>query len=103
MKQFDRIKQRGISLRTVNAFMLVLAILVSITLFIAMRRTTQLHEDVHEVTRTYVSVRKSAYNLQLASDYLTEQIRRFAVTGDPVYVENYFTEANVTRRRDQGI
>lgn len=103
MKQFERLKQRGISLRTVNAIMLLLAILVSIALFMAMTRTTRLHEETHEITRTYVSVRKSAYNLQMASDYLTEQIRCFAVTGDPQYVDNYFEEANVTKRRDNAL
>ena len=38
-----------------------------------------------------------------ASDYLTDQARRFATTGDPENMSNYFTEAKVTQRRNNAL
>ena len=41
--------------------------------------------------------------MQEASDYLTDQARHFAMTGEVKYMENYFTEANETKRRNQAL
>ena len=41
--------------------------------------------------------------MQEASDYLTDQARLFATTGNPTYMDNYFREANVTKRRDNAL
>ena len=38
-----------------------------------------------------------------ASDYLTDEARCYTVLGDRKHMENYFTEAEVTRRRNQAI
>ncbi|MBP5751076.1 MAG: GGDEF domain-containing protein, partial [Firmicutes bacterium] len=37
------------------------------------------------------------------SDYLTEQVRSFTVTGDTDYVKNFFEEVNDTKRRDKAL
>ncbi len=41
--------------------------------------------------------------LAKASDYLTSQARAFSVTGDPRYLENYWHEVNIVKRRDAAI
>ena len=51
----------------------------------------------------YSACQTAGIDMQEASDYLTEQVRHFAMTGDPVYMENYFTEAKETRRRDKAV
>ena len=38
-----------------------------------------------------------------ASDYLTEMVQRFALDGNPVYMNNYFEEAYVSQRREAAI
>ncbi len=37
------------------------------------------------------------------SDYLTEQVRLYAVTGERQYMEAYFKEKNITKRREKGL
>ena len=51
----------------------------------------------------YSACQTAGNDMKEASDYLTNQARYFAALGDPVYMENYFTEANETRRRDEAL
>ena len=90
-------------LRRFNAIMFGVALLITFVMFIAMRRTSSLYDVTNSITQDVVELRDSAYDLQVASDYLTEQIRSFAFTGDEKYLKNYFEEANVTKRRDIAI
>lgn len=103
MKYMEHIKKHGISLQKVNHIMLILAFVISAVLFIAMHRTNQMYQNTHQITVNLMDWRQSSYNLQLASDYLTEQMRCFVVTGQKEYLGNYFKEAKVTRRRDQAL
>lgn len=98
-----RLKEKGISLRKINGILVVLTLLASITLFAVMERTTEVNQKTHDVTQKYFALRSAAYNMQIASDYLTEQIRCFAVTGEWQYLENYFTEAKETKRREHAL
>ena len=53
--------------------------------------------------KRYARWQLDANSLQSGSDYLTEQVRCFVVTGDRAYLDNYFEEANVTRSRDRAV
>lgn len=103
MDSIKKIKKRGISLRRLNIIMVISAVLISIILLWAMNRTNNLYVETHEITQDLLDWRKDAYELQLASDYLTEQVRCFTVTGDRQYLDNYFTESKVTKRRDTAL
>ena len=100
MDKQEKITTRGISLRKLNVIMFVLAVVISTVLLFAMNSTNSLYKKTHNMTQTLYHWREDAYNLQLGSDYLTEQIRCFAVSGDKTYLDKYFEEAEVTRRRD---
>ncbi len=104
MKKFLlEIKNKGISLRHVNIVMLVIALLISAVLVFAMNRTNELYEVTSEATDDLIVWRSSAYDLQIASDYLTDQMRSFVITGDRTYLDNYIEEAYVTKRRDKAL
>ena len=102
-KYFSEIKNKGISLRHVNIVMLVIALLISAVLVFAMNRTNELYEVTSEATDDLIVWRSSAYELQIASDYLTDQMRSFVITGDRTYLDNYLEEAYVTKRRDKAL
>ena len=87
--------KRGISLRKLNIIMLISAALISIGLFLAMNRTSSIYAETHTITQNLIEWQRSSYDLQTASDYLTEQMRNFVATGDRVYLDNYFYEAKV--------
>ncbi|MCR5405022.1 MAG: hypothetical protein K6E91_14570 [Butyrivibrio sp.] len=54
-------------------------------------------------TEEYISLDKASYDLMEASDYLTEKVQRFTVNGNMEYLNDYFTEAYVTKRREAAI
>ncbi len=103
MKYLDHIRKHGISLQKLNYVMLALAILISIVLFIAMYRTNVMYQNTHKITENLISWRQSSYELQIASDYLTEEMRCFVVTGKKECLGNYFKEAKVSKRRDHAL
>ncbi len=96
-------KRNGVSLRYHIVSMGVLIIAISVLLLVFGRFSIDGYARMQETTADYIAWQGNAYNLQAGSDYLTEQVRYFAVTGDPQYLNNYFEEANVTRRRDQAV
>ena len=50
-----------------------------------------------------MSWKQTALDVKDASDYLTDQVRYFVYNKRKIYMDNYFEEANVTRRRDKAI
>lgn len=103
MKKFKDIVRQGVSLKALNYIMLAMAVVITIILSIAMHQTTEIYDETHNSTQNIFSVRKGAYELQQASDYLTEQIRFFVTSGDKTYLDNYFKEAKETKRRDNAL
>ena len=83
--------------------MFIVGLFASIAMFAAMQVTTNIYNETHEVTQNLSKWRTSAYDLQVGSDYLTDQIRCFVATGDKTYLDNYFTEVNVTKRREKAL
>ena len=84
--------RNGIHLRKLNIVMLIITVAFSIGLIIAMNLTGKINRDSN-----------SSSDLMRASDYLTEQMQVFTVTGDRQYLDNYFTEAKVTKRRENAL
>ena len=83
--------------------MLIIAVAFSIGLIIAMNLTGKLNRDSNKYTQQVIDRKNSSSDLMRASDYLTEQMQVFTVTGDRQYLDNYFTEAKVTRRRENAL
>lgn len=48
-------------------------------------------------------VAQAAVNLQEASDYMTDESRLFAISGDWIHLENYFLEVDEFRRREKAL
>lgn len=58
---------------------------------------------VRNTTTQYIECENAAKQLQDGSDYLTEQVRLYAMTGDVKYMKDYFQEVNVTKRREAAL
>lgn len=59
--------------------------------------------EYEAATEQYLLCEKSAENLQKGSDTLTEQVRMYVITGQREYMDGYFQEVNVTRRRETAV
>lgn len=96
-------KTAGLPLRKFNYSMAVLTVILFALLLYTTRETRNSYYEMRETTEQYVLARQSAYDLQIGSDNLTDQVRCYAETGDLEYLEGYFEEANVTRHRDHAL
>jgi len=93
----------GLSIRRLHFVLAVCTLIISVLLLIATFRANHGYSAMRGSTEDYIRWQRSAYELQVGSDVLTEQVRSYAETGDRRYMDGYFEEANVTRRRDRAL
>lgn len=93
----------GISLKKLNYVVCGVTCVISVLMLISLYLTSTGYADVRQNTEHYITWEQSAERLLAGSDYLTEQVRAYAVTGKQEYLDNYFVEARVTRRRDKAL
>ena len=82
-------KKDGISLRTIYAWIIVAAVILSGFMFYMTNRMTAAFETLSETTEDQISLEKAAHELMDASDYLTERVQRFTVDGDMRLLNEY--------------
>ena len=72
-------------------------------LFLSDYMITRQYHRMEDASERFMAAKEAATNLEAGSDYLTDRIRRYTVTGDPGAVAEFFEEVNVTRRRDNAL
>jgi PAS domain-containing protein len=95
--------RKGISIKNTNLVITVIALIISALLILATYIAGSRYSELGTATDRYIQWKEDASELQAGSDYLTDQVRCFAETGDRVYLENYFKEADVTQQRDHAV
>ena len=93
----------GLPLGKLNYVMAAVTLVISLLLIRATYRTSDGYVRVNGATENYIAWEQSASSIRDATDYLTEQARGFVMTGEKRYVENYFSEVNVQRRRESAM
>ena len=99
----EHIKTGGLSLKKTSVIMVIISLVVTALLIITAVMTLRSFQAMNKSTRDYIQMEQAANDLMSASDYLTEEVQCFTVIGDRIHMENYFTEADVTRRREHAI
>ena len=94
---------RGLRIQTLSLWMVAVTIIVSVLIGEGIVRVMRDYQKLADMTEEYIYIQEEAENLLLGSDYLTDQVRLYAVTKDSVYVEEYFTEVEETKRRDTAL
>ncbi len=95
--------KKGLDLRRVNIFFVILAFIITAGLIITDQFITRGYENIDKANERYVSAQISAKDLEISSDYLTGTVRSFVFTANLQYMNDFFTETNVTRRRDKAV
>ena len=95
--------RHSIPMKRASYIFVIVALIVATGLYIADRLVTQGYLRMGQVHERYIIAQQSATNLEIGSDVLTSAVRNFVVTGDTQYLQEYFNEANVTRRRDEAV
>ena len=99
----NHLTRQGIPIRKLNYIMAGITLIVSVVLLVVSYRTLAVYAALQQKTDASVRGQQSAQAMQNASDYLTEQARCFVETGDRTYLDNYFEETDVTRRRENAL
>jgi len=99
----DRQRTGGISLRSTNIAMIACAVVISLLLIFSTYQSSDVFTKLSKATGNYIVRQEAAHELMEASDYLTEMVQRFTLEGDTQYLDNYFEEAFVSRRREASI
>lgn len=94
---------KKVSIRIIIVIMVIVALVISVLLLTATFKVATGYSNLNVNMNDYTKWQQDANNLQIGSDYLTEQVRCFVVTGKREYLDNYFIEANVTHRRDNAV
>ena len=100
-KKYDKLG--GISLRLINTLAIIVASLFSVLLLISIYLLANGYRSLNDYTLEYMNWEKNAEGLELASDYLSDNVRSFVIQEDKKFLDNYFNEKNVSKRRDNAI
>ena len=94
---------RAPRLRTSSIAIIMLALLASTALFLSDIVITRGYRRMEQASRRYIVAQLAASNMEDVSDYLTDRVRCFVVTGEASYLQDFFEEVEITRRRDQAL
>lgn len=94
---------RGIRIRSASYVMIFLSLVLYVVLLFATQKVSREYEFAVAATEDYIMCDSYAAQLAEASNYLTEQIQLYVMTGKTEYAKAYFQEANVTKRRENAL
>ena len=96
-------EKKALSLRTASIFFAVMAFVAAIALLVMDISVTRGYQKMKAASDRHVEAQLAASDLEAGSDYLTDRVRSFVVTGELKYLTDFFEEVNVTRRRDTAV
>lgn len=103
MEEKRKKKIKGIKIKNINIYMMIISCILYVFLIGATIYASQKYNAMISATEDYISCERDASLVREGSDYLTEQVRLYTVTMDLRYMEDYFTEVYKVRRRDQAL
>ncbi len=91
---------KGLRIKTISFWMVGVTLIVAFLIGDGIINVMNRHQRLVDMTNEYILAQNDARDMMVGSDYLTEQVRLYAITKDTGHVDNYFTEVEETRRRD---
>jgi diguanylate cyclase (GGDEF)-like protein len=96
-------KIKGIRIRVFNYITIIITCILYAILIYQTTNIAIKYQELLNAMQDYISCEEDAHLLSTASDYLTEQVRLYAIDMDKEYMNAYFTEINTTQRRNQAL
>ena len=93
----------GIHLRTASICFVILAFIAAFALLISDISVSQGYERMKVASDRYITSQFAASDLESGSDYLTDRVRCFVVTGSIAYLEDFAEEVDANKRRDKAV
>lgn len=95
--------RNGISVRRLNLLLGGIAVVLAAILVFSTIRVLYSYRETEVATDRYIKAQQSAAAMRSGSDYLTDRVRTFVITGDPQAAADFFEEIEVTKRRDRAL
>ena len=95
--------RRTFTLKTATVLFSILAILAAAALIISDIAVVRGYEKMEADSDGYIAAQRAASDMEAGSDYLTDRVRCFVVTGEMIYLNDFIEEVEVTRRRDKAV
>ena len=93
----------GLSIRKIHIWLILVILATSGTVVYSTYRLTTTFMHLAGAAEQHKDLDNAAHELMDASDYLTENVQRFTVDGDMRFLEQYFTEAFESNRREEAL
>ncbi|WHH58590.1 HAMP domain-containing methyl-accepting chemotaxis protein [Petroclostridium sp. X23] len=87
----------------ISKFLKIMSVVFAVTIILTITSVTFLNKTFHDerlAVERQMEFKQLGIDLQNASDYLTEQARRYAQYGERKFYDNYWKEVNETKTRD---
>lgn len=95
--------RHGISLKAMNIILIVVALALCGLMLYSTFHLAAGSSDFTDTTEQQIELRKAAREMMDASDYLTEKVQRFTVSGNIQFLDDYFTEVFNSNHRGESI
>lgn len=90
-------------IRIISFVLLVVVIVVAFYSNISMKLTKEAFRDMDASFKTFQDAYSCIDSFETGSEYLTEQVRKYAINMNRDYVDNYFKEADNLKRRESAL
>ena len=94
---------RGLHIGRINTVAAILAVILGLVILYTAYGTLRSYNAMQKATEEYIAFRTDASDMQAGSDFLTDRVRAFTVTGDLQHVRDFFMEIDETKRRDHAL
>ena len=95
--------KRRIKIQNVSAWSIGITLALALLFAVVSIQAEKEFQALKRATDQYILCENAAKQLQDGADYLTEQVRLYAMTGETEYLDLYFKEADVTQRREKAL
>lgn len=95
--------KKKIRIQNVSAWSIGITLALALLFAVVSIQAEKEFRILKKATDQYIVCENAAKQLQDGADYLTEQVRLYAMTADMTYLKLYFEEAEVTRRREHAL
>ena len=93
----------GFQLKTASIFFAILAFFAAVALLISDIAVTKGYQRMEAASARFIVSQMAASDMESGSDYLTDRVRCFVVTGEIDYLNDFIEEVEQTRRRDKAV
>lgn len=76
---------------------------IAVLVLAGLSTSTKNMRMMQQTTEDYIASQDAINMMREASNYLTEESREYVISGDVVHLQNYLTEVNETKRREQSL